>query len=70
MFLNNAKIASYYVNSLGLVLFFKNTLSYSFNYGKYYSHSFNRKQKSRVKVRSPFAFATLYGFDGMTVKNI
>ena len=34
MFLNGVKIASYYVHSLGLVLFFKNMLSYYFNYGK------------------------------------
>jgi hypothetical protein len=31
---------------------------------------FNGKQKSLVKVRSPFAFATLCCFDSMIVKNI
>ena len=30
---------------------------------------FNRKQKSRVKVRSPFAFWISYYFEGMKVEN-
>jgi hypothetical protein len=30
---------------------------------------FNIKHKSLVKVRSPFAFATLCGFDSIIVKN-
>jgi len=31
--------------------------------------AFNRKQKSRVIHRSPFAFVTLIGFEGMKSNN-